>query len=260
MTKLLFGLRKVLPTLFMPLTLSLLLIAFGLLRRRRALSFAGLLVLFFASLPALSDSLGFILENQYPHLRAAQCPTADVVVALSGFAGEQKRFPGEIHWNEAVDRFEVAIRLFRLQKAPILLFTDAQMPTEDRHDSTTGLVRQAAVERAVPTTAIRITRPVATTADEADAVADFLRQNGFHRVILVTSARHMGRAALLFRRAGIDFVPFPADYQTEGWQWKWGEFVPSADALNGTEHNLHEIYGNILYRVLSFGSHSPASR
>jgi uncharacterized SAM-binding protein YcdF (DUF218 family) len=93
MTKALFELRKFLPVLVMPLGLSLLLIAFGLLLRRRVLAIAGLLLLFLASLPAVSDSLGLFLENQYPHLQVAQCPTADVVVPLGGYAGEMKRFP-----------------------------------------------------------------------------------------------------------------------------------------------------------------------
>jgi uncharacterized SAM-binding protein YcdF (DUF218 family) len=254
MTKALFELRKFLPVLVMPLGLSLLLIAFGLLLRRRVLAIAGLLLLFLASLPAVSDSLGLFLENQYPHLQVAQCPTADVVVPLGGYAGEMKRFPGEIQWNEAVDRFEVAVQLVRMQKAPILLFTDAQLPTDDRHDPTGELVRQAAVEHGVPASAIRLSKPVTTTADEAEAVRDYLHQNGGPRVILVTSAIHMTRAAFLFRRAGIEFVPFPVDYESDGWQWKWDRFEPSADALARADHSVHEIYGNLLYRIMPFKS------
>jgi len=144
--KLLFEIRKFLPTLFMPFGLALVLIAPGLLLRRRAVAFAGLVLLLLASLPAVSDSQGLLLENQYPHLQVAQCPTADVVVALGGYADEWRRFPGEIQRNQAVGRFEVAVQLVRAQKAPILLFTDAQLPTDDRHNSTAELVRRAAVE------------------------------------------------------------------------------------------------------------------
>jgi uncharacterized SAM-binding protein YcdF (DUF218 family) len=258
MTNALFGLRKFLPTLLMPFSLSLLLIAVGLLRRRRVLSLAGLLLLFLASLPAVSDSLGLLLENQYPRLQPAQCPTADVVVALSGFAGANQRFPGEIRWYYSVGRFEGAVRLFRMQKAPILLFTDSQAPPEDRHNPMAELVRQAAIDHGIPASAIRFTRPVTTTADEAEAVRDYLRQNGGRRVILVTSALHMSRAALLFQRAAIDFVPFPVDYQSDGWEWRWERFVPSPTALGQTEQALHEIYGSILYRILPFaGPHAP---
>ena len=207
MIKALYELRKFLPTLLMPFSLSLVLIAIGLGRRRRAAALAGLVLLFLVSLRAVSDSLCYVMENQYPHLQAAQCPLADVVVALSGYADEKKRFPGEIQWNDAVDRFEGAVQLFRMQKAPIILFTDAQSPDHDGHDPTAELVRQAAMEHGIPASAIRLTRPVATTAEEAEAVWDYLRQTGARRVILVTSAIHMTRAALLFRLAGVEFVP-----------------------------------------------------
>jgi uncharacterized SAM-binding protein YcdF (DUF218 family) len=110
------------------------------------------------------------------------------------------------------------------------------------------------VEHGVPASAIRLSKPVTTTADEAEAVRDYLHQNGGHRVILVTSAIHMTRAAFLFRRAGIEFVPFPVDYESDGWQWKWDRFEPSADALARADHSVHEIYGNLLYRIMPFKS------
>ena len=252
MIKALYELRKFLPTLLMPFSLSLVLIAIGLGRRRRAAALAGLVLLFLVSLRAVSDSLCYVMENQYPHLQAAQCPLADVVVALSGYADEKKRFPGEIQWNDAVARFEVAVQLVRAQKAPILLFTDAQLPTDDRHNSTADLVRRAAVEHGVSESAVRLTRPVTTTSDEAQAVRDYLRQNEARRVILVTSAFHMARAALLFRRAGIEFVPFPAAYESPGWEWKLNRFEPSVDALARADRNVHEIYGNLFYRLMPF--------
>jgi uncharacterized SAM-binding protein YcdF (DUF218 family) len=261
MTEILFTLRKILPAMLMPFGLSLLLILFGIFRRRRTLAIAGLLLLLITSLPAFSDSLCFFLENQYPHLQAAQCPTADVVVALGGFAGENKRFLGEIQWYDAVDRFEGAVRLFQMKKAPILLFTDAQSPTDGRHNDTGEMLLQAAVQHGVPITAVHLTTPVSTTAGEAEAVQEFLLENGGRRVILVTSALHMGRAALLFRRAGVDVVPFPVDYQSEGWQWRAEEFVPAPAALDLTQRSLRELYGNLLYRLLPFaGPHVLAPR
>lgn len=250
MTKALFEIRKFLPALLMPLSLSLMLMGIGLLRRRRAATLSGLLLLFLASLPAISDSLCFFLEGQYPHLRMAECPTADVVVPLNGFAGAKQGYPGEIQWDDAAGRFEAAVQLFRLQKAPIILFTGARPLLEDWHPEMNELLRQAAMAHGVPASAVRFTSPAATTAEEAEAVAAYLRQNGGRRVILVTSAIHMGRAALLFRHAGIEFVPFPVDYQADCWQWKWDRFLPSSQALAHADRSLHEIYGDLFYRAL----------
>jgi len=88
-----------------------------------------------------------------------------------------------------------------------------------------------------------------------------LPRNGSHRVILVTSAIHMTRAALLFRRAGIEFVPFPVDYQADNWEWKWDRFVPSSEALGHSERNVHETYGDFLYRIIPFaGTNTVAQK
>jgi uncharacterized SAM-binding protein YcdF (DUF218 family) len=245
----LFLLRKLLPALFMPFGISLLLLAAGLLTRRRRLALSGMVLLIAASLPAVSNSLCLILEQQYPPIPQAQCPPADLIVALSGFAGENSRFPGEIRWYYSVDRFRKAVQLFRLQKAPLLLFTDTQTPGPG-NDNTAELVRRAAIEDGVPADAIRLTRPVSTTAEEALAVKEFMAAKGGSRIILVTSAMHMGRAAHLFRQAGIDFIPFPVDYQADAWEWRLDRFLPSPASLDQTEKCLHEVYGDFYYGLL----------
>jgi uncharacterized SAM-binding protein YcdF (DUF218 family) len=255
MARFLYFVRKFVPALFMPFGLALLLIAIGIVRRRRGPALAGFILLVVAGMPVVTNSLGLLLENQYPRIAADQCPPADAIVALGGFAGENARFPGEIRWYYAVDRFEQAVHLFKLQKAPLLLFTRTQSPEADEPNMTFELVRRAAIEHGVPADAIRITRPVATTADEAAAVHDFLAASGGKRIILVTSAMHMGRAAVLFRRAGVDFTPFPVDYASDKWSWDWGRFVPSPASLDQTEKCLHEIYGDLFYGVFFHGSH-----
>jgi uncharacterized SAM-binding protein YcdF (DUF218 family) len=51
--------------------------------------------------------------------------------------------------------------------------------------------------------------PVANTHDEATVVAELARQHGWRRVILVTNAWHMPRAAATFKRAGVDVLRAP---------------------------------------------------
>jgi uncharacterized SAM-binding protein YcdF (DUF218 family) len=233
----LFEIRKLLPTLFMPFKFSLLLIAVGWLFEKRRLVFLGLVLLYLGSISAVSDSLRYALERQYPRMQAAQCPTADAIVVLSGFAEEDKQHPDEIRWTDRTDRFMQGIRLYRLQKAPILVFTESQPPGMGAR------ITQAAVDEGVPREAIRLTKPASNTAEESQGVRDYMQANGLHRIILVTSAIHMPRAARLFRSAGIDFVPFPVDFQADGWQWKWERFLPTPGSLADTEECLHEIYG-----------------
>jgi uncharacterized SAM-binding protein YcdF (DUF218 family) len=258
MAKLLFQLRKLVPALLMPLSLAMVLLLYGVFRRRRAIALTGIALLWIASLPAVSFGLAIILETQYPHLIAEQCPKADAIVALGGIASEMRRFPGQIEWEDSVDRFEAAVKLYRMQKAPEIVFTRGRWPTDERGITEGDVLRLAAIDHGVPDEAIHLTRVVATTADEAAAVKDYLLHNNppyntGPRVILVTSAYHMSRAAFLFRKAKVDFVPFPVDYHADLWEWKLENFLPKSSALAETEKWLREVYGILYYRITSLG-------
>ncbi len=245
MTSLFFQLRKILPAVILPVGFTLLLLTLALILRRNrtprsqkwatALTAIGALVLLLSSLPPVAHTLANQLENQFPRLQPAQCPTAEAILVLGG------AYSHTTQWNEAVDRFESGIQLFQHQKAPVLLFTATDHP--DFNEG--AMLREAAIEHGVPPDAVQLTPPASTTATEALSV----QRTRFRRVILVTSAFHMPRAALLFRRAGIDIVPFPTDYRGEPVSWRLDRLFPAANALFLTETILREIYANALYRV-----------
>lgn len=92
----LFTLRKIIPPFFQPFGLSLILLALGILLKRRLLAFAGLSILVISSLPITANLLANVMEQQYPHLTAADCPRVDAVVVLGGVADQLRRYPDEI--------------------------------------------------------------------------------------------------------------------------------------------------------------------
>jgi uncharacterized SAM-binding protein YcdF (DUF218 family) len=76
-----------------------------------------------------------------------------------------------------------------------------------------------------------------------------LAGRGIGRIILVTSATHMPRAAAAYRKAGFDLVAAPADFQT-GWQepsaiFRW---MPQAEAIFKSSKAIHEWLGLWVYR------------
>lgn len=77
-----------------------------------------------------------------------------------------------------------------------------------------------------------------------------LSRRGIERIILVTSAIHMPRAAGAFRKVGFDVVAAPADFQTG-----WGEssamcrWIPATGALGGSSRALREWLGLSVYRL-----------
>ena len=101
---------------------------------------------------------------------------------------------------------------------------------------------------------IHVTRRVSNTADEASAVSDALTARGRSHapasVILVTSAFHMRRSALLFTRAGLFVTPFPVDFRTSLEPRSFGQLLPQAGSLSNTEIALREFYGYLYYRIV----------
>lgn len=78
--------------------------------------------------------------------------------------------------------------------------------------------------------------------------AEVLASKGVGRVVLVTHAWHMPRAARAFAAQGLDVVPGPTGYRPVE-KLAFEDFVPSAKALWLTSLACHEMLGGLYYRL-----------
>lgn len=243
-------LNKLLPVFFLPLGVVAVLLMIGLWRRKRGPLFAALGILYFASIPFVGNRLIGWLESSYPAMPVAQAGPADAVVVLGGIFGPPVAAGMLPNLAETVERLEAGIVLTQAGRAPLLVFTGGRIPWEGRVKVEGDDSKAQAIARGVPAEKILVTREVANTADEAQAIARLTREHQWRRIILVTSGWHMRRAAYLFKRAGVDCVVFPVDFRRD----RQGpptllDFFPRADALAQTETTLHEFYGILFYRL-----------
>jgi uncharacterized SAM-binding protein YcdF (DUF218 family) len=249
-------LHKLLPALFLPIGITLLFVAGGLLLRRRLLCLAGVAVLWLASTPLVGDVAIRAAEGWQARQPAASASSAQAIVVLSGGRVQPPGDPAASEWNEAVDRFYGGVDLYKAGKAPLLIVTAAWLPWQPDAASEGAVLAQLAVELGVPRDRILITQRVMNTDDEARAVAELLAARGDGgtgkgKVLLVTSAYHMRRAQWLFARAGLETYPFPVDFQvSEGRQLTILDFLPNAASLDHTETALRELYGLLFYQLL----------
>lgn len=243
-------LNKILPVLLLPLGVVILLLFYAIIRAKRWPVFVALVILYLASIPAIGDRLVGSLESRYPAVAINQVEAADAIVVLGGIFGPPVAEGMLPNVSESGERLEAGIVLSQLGKAPWLVFTGGRLPWENRPRLEGEDSKAQAIVRGVPPNKILVTREVANTADEARAVADLMRERNWHRVILVTTAWHMPRAALLFKRAGVDCVIFPVDFRTEpGRQISFLGFVPKVEAMHHSETALREYYGYWFYLV-----------
>jgi len=152
---------------------------------------------------------------------------------------------------KAGDRLEAGIVLWQKKKAPWLVFTGGRLPWADQAEVEGAVSMRASVARGVPAEQVVVTGEVGNTFDEAHAVQQLMRERGWKKIILVTSAWHMPRAARLLRKAGVDFVPFPVDFQIDPkGRLVLLDFLPRAEGLLRTETALREVYGILFYAIV----------
>jgi len=240
--------NKILPILVLPLGFTLLCLLVGLAFRKRLLLWYAALFLWAFSMPVVANGLMSFAEGGTSRIPVRLVGKADAIVVLSGMIRRIDGAPlGE--WNDAVNRFEGGIDLFKAGKAPVMVFTRGQMPWQASAISEGDVLKKRAVLLGVPQTAIRLTEKVGNTADEAVATGKLLGvSKGKTRIILVTSAYHTRRAVLLFEQAGFEVIPFRVDYQLiDNAGSTVLRFLPSAEALAQSEKALREMIGWLFY-------------
>lgn len=241
--------HKILPALFLPLTLALACLCWGLWRRRRGAVLVGFLMLVVASQPLVGRALMRWAEGGAVRRAVEQVMDADAVVVLSAGRGFPPGTSGVTEWRDA-NRFFAGVELAHAGKAPVLVFTAARAPWEPAWFREGDVLAVEAARLGIAADRILVTDTVENTADEASAVLALLARRGVirPRVVLVTSAFHLRRAQALFEQAGVRVEGFPVDF-VGGADVAFTaiDLVPSPVALADTHTALREAYGRAFY-------------
>lgn len=242
--------NKFLPLFVLPIGWVALLVIFAVWRKKRWPAFVAMGVLYVGSLPYVGDRLLGWVESRYPALPVAEAGPADAIVVLGGLIGPRVA-PGYIpNFTDAGERFEGGVALAQAGRAGWLIFTGAGMDWQGTTATEGDELKRLAIARGVPADKILVAGKVANTADEAAAVAGLMRERGWKRVILVTTAWHMPRSAYQFKKAGVDCIPFPVDFRSDRTRNPSViDFVPRGEAWMQTETALRETYGYWFYRL-----------
>ena len=245
-------LHKLLPLIVSPLGFVFGLLLLSAVSRRRTPTILALGLLLITSLPLTANLIWKGLEADHPYRPIESVEPADAVVVLSGVRGGFIRTENRIipQWGEATDRFFAGIDLFRAEKAPLIVFTQAKMPWSELPPEGEQLAKRA-MAMGIPGSRILLTGIVTNTADEANEVRALMELSAMQRVILITSSFHMPRAVTLFKRAGADVIPYPTDFRSTGVGADWRIFIPSAGGLNKSSEGIREYIGRLYYWIKS---------
>ena len=214
---------------------------------KRAL-LAGIAVLFLFSLGPVASLIGRPLEYEYPIQKMESYPTAGAIVVLGGSVSGP--VPPRLSIEEGRGaRVLSAARLYKNRKAPLILVSGG-VP----YSATSGETRREAgdmhdllVEYGVPTSAILMEAESRTTAENAAQTAALLKSKGIGKILLVTSAYHVGRGARLFRRQNLEVIPVPTSHEVV-FGGPVDTYVPNAPSLEKSTRFLKEFFGRAVGR------------
>lgn len=200
------------------------------------------------STPLVTKTLASALET-YPAIHAADIKAfkAQAIVVIGGGA---KAFAPEYETSTTVnfytlERLRYAAKLARSTHLPLLAsggkVFDQSKPSEASAMNTVltddfGIKPQWLEEQS---------RNTAENAHFSYALLDKLH---IHKIILVTHALHMPRAAQAFNESGFEVLPAPTSFLTDHTPENIFSFLPNAKAFMESTAVIHEYIGQIWKR------------
>ena len=208
------------------------------------------LLLFFGNALVAKFLLGS-LEDDYPYLEPGACPRADAIVVLGGgvtYPPAPARKSIEV--GDGFDRLLHGMRLLRAERAPLLVLSGRGMPLAVELEMTEAArMRSLALEYKVDPALLLLEERSRNTYENALYTRELQQQRGLERILLVTSALHMRRAAAAFRTQGLKVIPAPTDIRVGRGRFSLAEFLPTPGGLLYSTMAMEEYIGMLAYRL-----------
>jgi uncharacterized SAM-binding protein YcdF (DUF218 family) len=248
-----FLLKKFISPLLLPVPFCSLLLIFGLIllwsgRRQKAgkvLITIGSLLLILLSYGMSTKWLLLPLERQYPPVLNATSVTAPDgqpvkwIVVLGGGGSRSTHVPSPSQLtNASLARLIEGIRLHRQIPGSKLILSEGNIFESGPVGEVMGKVAE---DLGVNKDEMVLETQSQDTEGQAGLILPIV---GSDRFFLVTSGSHMPRSIALFRKAGMNPIAAPTDFEAASAEsWRPSAFYPSAGGLRKAELAIHEYLG-----------------
>lgn len=213
-----------------------------------------LVVLLAGSSSWVADGLMRSLEFQ--NLPPQDLPKADAIVVLGGATKPADPPRPWVEVADEGDRLFHALKLYREGKAPRIILSGGRIDWQGAGGTPESAdMAELLVAMGIPKSAILQDPTSLNTRQNAVNVKKIMEEQGIRKILLITSASHMPRSLLIFKRLGIDAIAAPTDFATTSRQAERTvestllSLLPSAEKLQSTTRALKEYVGILVYRL-----------
>lgn len=252
-----FVLSKTLGVLVQPLPLILILscivsLFIGKKLIEKIILIAPIFLLWLLSSFQISNFLINYLENEYPPIEIKDLGFHKVTVVLGGSINNLTKYTNQIELNSSAERLFSALNLYNNKKTEIILFTGGSGALFYNSLTESDLAKKFFFELGVNPNNLVFENESRNTKENAKFTKEILDKNKLNqKVILITSAFHMGRSVEIFKKYGIEVTPFPCDFRAihpnVPIYHKW---VPNTSALENSSIAIKEYIGRIIYKLI----------
>ncbi len=202
----------------------------------------------------MSHAIVESLEFQY---LPQQIPTAEAIVVLGG-ATESAIPPRPwIELKDESDRVLYGAKLYRDKKAPLVILSGGRVDWRPSSASEAEDMATLIETMGVPRSAMLLEPNSLNTRENAVNTLEILKTQKIQKILLVTSAMHMPRSMMIFKKLGVDAIPAPTDYTSiqndqaaqSSTEAAILDFFPDADQMRRTTRALKEYLGILVYRL-----------
>jgi uncharacterized SAM-binding protein YcdF (DUF218 family) len=196
--------------------------------------------------------LRYPLESRYaPLIEPAKVEPYDAIVVLTASTiPASGLIPFSTIDEYMFRRLEEAWRLYRIRPKPIIVSGGHVNPFTPAKDEN-RIARDYLIRWGVPTDDVIGEGHSRDTFESAVEVGKILREKGWKRYLLVTSAFHMPRSMLAFKSQASEPIAAPGDFSLSKFELDPLDLFPTESAARGIFLTLHEYLGlaNYYWRV-----------
>ncbi len=250
-----FLFSKVLVVFFSPFFWVCVLFFLGLIskkaNRKRNYLITGFLIMYIFSNSFLLNEVLRLWE--IPPVTLNKVKRSDYAVVLGGFSNYDTIYH-KTRLNVSGDRIWQTLQLYEQKKVSRIFVTSGSGKLLHQDETEADKVKDCLLLMNIPEKAIIIDMTSRNTHENAVNTSAWLkRYDPGASCILVTSALHMRRAIGCFKKSGINFIPYSADWKTEHRSYDFDNLViPHPDTLVEWDAIIKEMIGYISYFIMGY--------
>lgn len=214
-------------------------------KRKRKFLLTGIIVLYIFSNSLLINMFSWCWDIRETNVPVGKKYTCAIV--LGGFSSDDGNGGG--FFNSAADRFIQGVRLQKTGQVSHLLVSGGNgllMPSAYRE---ADWVREQFREMQVPDSCLLSESKSRNTIENAMFSKEILQQHKLKGpYLLVTSAFHMRRSMMIFKKRGLDVIAYPCNFSSRRFSVSFDDFLPNAGALAGWGTYIKEVIGYVVTR------------